>query len=216
MDLDEFLTGVEDVNEFFRKPELKGYDMVRFKWRLFGDDGMVERDMSKPVYEAFRREVAHKLSNQAKCAVRGGVENVRVGSCHYAYEDDGAAFENLSKRDLSKTTPLKECLPSGAPCESRISLKEDYSKETAFVNHYMTKTISEFARQKMGRGDACFDKKDINLDYFWAINEKTPEKVAFISALDKRAQEKAAEKKKEASAKPKPQAYGKQNAYLYF
>ena len=56
-------------------------------------------------------------------------------------------------------------------------IKENYRFEIVFLNHYMTKSLSEFVKQKIGRGDAVFGKRQIKMDYYWRINKKTKKKI---------------------------------------
>ena len=43
----------------------------------------------------------------------------------------------------------------------------------------MTKSLSEFCNQKLKRTDAVF-ADTLTLNYFWRINKKTPEKLAWL------------------------------------
>lgn len=181
IDIDEFIFGITDINKFIAQKKFDTFEMIRLKWRLFGDDDMITRDLAIPVYKAIKKEIKNnELSNQAKCFIRGGLINICIGSCHYAYRNGPTNFNDLKARDMSKAIPLKECLPSGVQIKDKINITADYSTETIFINHYMTKTISEYLEQKYNRGDACFEKRNLKLDYFWAINKKTPEKLKFI------------------------------------
>ena len=51
---------------------------------------------------------------------------------------------------------------------------------SAHINHYRTKTLSEFINQKIQRGDVVFENKRLNLNYFWECNTKTPEKLKYL------------------------------------
>ena len=175
-DVDEFLFGIDDIHKFLSDEKFNDYDQIRIKWKLFGDDDLVERDMNKPVYEIFSHEVKSSLNRnlidkgnleiQGKAIVRGGIDNVVITSPHFA---------SLRKRN----NILKSCLPSGKPCESQVVIYEDYSNESVFLHHYMTKTISEFVNQKLNRNDAVYNKK-LTMDYFWRINKKTKDKIDFL------------------------------------
>ena len=175
-DIDEYLFGITNIKEFLSKDVFKKYEQIRIKWKLFGDDDLITRDMSKPVYEVFKNEVKETLDKsltkksclerQGKAIVRCRINNVIVASCHYASRYKG---ENV----------LLSCLPSGKPCFSKIEIKEDYSNETVFFHHYMTKSLSEFINQKLNRNDAVFNKS-LTLDYYWRINKKTKDKIDFL------------------------------------
>ena len=175
-DIDEFLSGIDNVKDFLKDKTAK---QIRVKWKLFGDDDLIERDMKKPVYEIFSHEITESLTNdlkrkntlenQAKSIVRGNLPHVVFHSVHFACFYD-------------KDHIIPSILPSGRPCWSRVSLKENYMFESVFLNHYMTKSLSEFIKQKLNRNDCVFAKR-LRMNYYWRINKKTPDKIAYLKNL---------------------------------
>lgn len=173
-DIDEFLDGTKDIKGWLSS--LNNPLQVRIKWRLFGDDGCIKRDMKIPVHDFFKKEITSSLNRnlidkgdleiQGKFIVRGGLPNYYFGSVHYVSY-------------ATKKEPLKSVLPSGKPCKSGVRIREDYSQETIYLNHYMTKTLEEFVDQKLNRNDAVFNQK-LKVDYYWRINEKTQEKLDYL------------------------------------
>ena len=172
-DIDEFLVGINDIHEFLKD---KTIEQIRIRWRLFGDDELIERDMKKPVMETFTRQVTQaykrnlkgqcRLPHQGKAIVKGGLENVVIQSPHFAsYGTRGVV--------------LPSELPSGKPCWSMVTITEDYTDEKVYLNHYMTKSLKEFLDQKMNRTDAVFGNK-IDMKYYWRINKMTLEKQLYI------------------------------------
>ena len=99
--------------------------------------------------------------------VKGNLPNVVIESPHFA---------SFKRRD----NVIPSVLPSGRPCYSKVAIREDYSKETVFFNHYMTKSLEEFINQKMNRTDAVFGDLTLKLDYYWRINKKTEEKLNYL------------------------------------
>lgn len=67
----------------------------------------------------------------------------------------------------------------GEPCWSRIVINESYKRECVFLNHYMTKSLSEFIKQKLNRTDAVFGS-NLGLNYFWRINKRTKDKEDYL------------------------------------
>lgn len=175
VDIDEFLSGVNDIHSFLLLPHFRLAKQIRVKWRLFGDDDKIERDMSKPVWQCFRKVIEGntiqraKLVNQGKAFIRGGMKNVAICSPH---------FGSFKRRD----NIIPSILPSGRPCWSKIIIEENYRFESVFLNHYMTKSLSEFVKQKLNRNDAVFNRK-LKMDYYWRINNKTPEKIAYLKNM---------------------------------
>ena len=177
-DIDEFLVGVKDIKLFLSQPQFRHINQIRIMWRLFGDNDLITRDMTKSVVETFTTPVNSSLHRnlkqkgnleiQGKAIVRGGLENVVISSPHFA---------SFKRRD----NVIPSVLPSGRPCYSKVTIVEDYSKESVFLNHYMTKSLSEFVEQKLKRTDAVYGYT-IPLDYYWRINTKTPEKLDYLKS----------------------------------
>ena len=177
-DVDEFLSGVANIHIYLSLPQFRNASQIRVKWRLFGDDDKITRDMTKPVYCCFKKVITSSLNrnlksksnleNQGKSFVRGGLPNVVFHSPHYA-----------CYCDINHVIP--SILPSGKPCWSRVAIKEDYRFESIFLNHYMTKSLSEFINQKLNRNDAVFNV-NLKLDNYWRINKKTKEKLEYLKS----------------------------------
>ena len=179
-DIDEFLVGIENIKDFLRNPTFNYVNQIRIKWRLFGDNNLIERDMNKCVMETFKEEVKVAytrdmkrtcgLPNQGKAIIKGHLTDIEFQSVHFA-------------NSVRYKTILKSCLPSGRVCNSGVEIKENYSKENVFLNHYMTKSLSEFVKQKVNRGDAVFANRKIDFWYYWRINKKTKAKVQYLKNL---------------------------------
>ena len=172
-DIDEFLVGIADIHEFLKD---KTCEQIRVRWRLFGDDELLERDMSKSVMETFTRQVTTtykrnltgkcNLYRQGKAIVKGNLPNVVIRSPHFA---------SYGTRDEI----LPSELPSGKPCKSLVTIMEDYTEEKVYLNHYMTKSLREFLDQKFRRTDAVFGNT-IDMKYYWRVNKMTLEKQQYI------------------------------------
>lgn len=167
IDIDEYIILKKwlNINEFLEEPRFKNFLTIRLKWHLYGDDDIVKRDIDIPTTQFFKNIINdNPISHQGKAILRGGLRGRVHILDHFTKIDGGVNFA---------------CLPSGAPCLSDYKITEQYD-DSAYVNHYMTKTLDEFLHQKFGRGDAIFDKKKIDLNYFWRINTPTNEKIEYI------------------------------------
>lgn len=223
IDIDEFIDGVKDIGKFLADPKFKSFESVRIKWRLFGDDDMIKRDLSVPVHKAFHNVITDcVLANQGKCIVRGKLKSVSVCSCHYACHGDGIIIDG-DRLAKEHSIPLKACLPSGEPCNSKISITENYSNETVYLNHFMSKSLDEFLVQKFGRGDAVFEARGVDMSYYWRFNKPTPEKIEYLKSLGIDLKMKQPAKKKEAKTAKKTPVYeqeagpcGKKGYFLAF
>ena len=175
-DIDEFLFGITNFHSWLLQPQFKNAKQIRVKWKLFGDDNLIERDMNKGVVETFTQEIHSSLHRnlkqkgnleiQGKMLVRGGLDNVIVRSPHFA---------SIGNRDNLITS----ILPSGKLCFSKVAITEDYSNEKVYLHHYMTKSLSEFLEQKMNRTDAVYGDL-LPLSYYWRINKKTQDKINYL------------------------------------
>lgn len=174
-DIDEYLSGVRNIKEWLASFRLA--KQVRIMWRLFGDDDLISRDTTKPLYGAFvkpinetyTRDLTDKgnLERQGKFIVRGNLDNVVIESPHFA---------SFKRRD----NVIPSILPSGRQCYSKVVIREDYSHETVYLNHYMTKSLEEYINQKLNRTDAVFGDISLKMDYYWRINKKTQEKLDYL------------------------------------
>ena len=129
--------------------------------------------MSAPVYSCFKQVIINKgkFSDAGKCIVKGNIASLRMNSVHYA------SLNNTME-------PAPECYPSGVKTIDRIVIdSEKYMTETVFINHFMTKTLSEFVTQKLNRGDAVKKDRKIDLSYYFEINEPTPEKIEYLKKI---------------------------------
>ena len=178
-DIDEFLFGVTNFHSWLMQPQFRNAKQIRVKWKLFGDDDLITRDMSKNVVDTFHNEVKHTLHRnlqqkgnlelQGKMLVRGSLDNVVIRSPHFA---------SFSYRDNF----IPSILPSGKECFSKVAILEDYSNEKVYLHHYMTKSLSEFVEQKLNRTDAVFGNQ-LALDYYWRINKKTQDKIDYLKDM---------------------------------
>ena len=169
IDIDEYivLRDWSNIHEFLSDRRFNNYSTIRLKWHLYGDDNVIKRDVSIPVINFFKNVITdNAISHQGKAILRGGLDSNRIHILDHFTKIDGGVKD--------------ACLPSGEPCFSDYRI-EEYYDDSAYVNHYMTKTLDEFLNQKLGRGDAIFDKRMISLDYFWRINSRTIAKIQYIN-----------------------------------
>ena len=174
-DIDEFLVGIDNIQEFLSQEKFNDFDQIKIQWQLFDDNDLIERDIKIPVVQAFTRLADYNIYHyrlMSKSIIRGGITGVMWSSVHVA--------------SLWGSKGLKNCLPSGKACneagllDDHIKPFDDYSEETVFINHYITKTLKEFLDNKYLTQDPCFIGRTRTLNYFWKHNKRTPEKEAYI------------------------------------
>ena len=175
IDIDEFIVfnKWKNVQEFVTDPIFKNTNVIKLNWHLFGDDNKINRDLTIPIYKSItKRLIGHKDEMMGKQFLRGGLKNIYINSCHYC-KINGKVPKQLMVNG-------KETTAWGNGFKEDTGLE---NHEEAYINHYRTKTLSEFINQKMGRGWACHPGRLMELSYFWNINEKTPEKLEYLKKL---------------------------------
>lgn len=177
-DFDEYLciTSGEDIHTFMQR--YRGYDCLLVNWMDYTDGGMIEND-GRPLQERFSVPMQYDKTgiggdypenNHAKCIVRTGIA--------------GLAFRNPH---VPKEPRLLCCNTRGQKVKQQPRIPYDHS--IAYLKHFTTKTISEWLANKWMKGAAgvSFEKfrKDY-ADFFFRINERTPEKEAYIEKWSNR------------------------------
>ena len=178
LDTDEFLIlkkhkSIHDLILSIKIP----FETIRFNWEMYDDNDIIERNVEIPVMKAFDRKSvspnAIKLNYRTKHLLKTNINGININSSHMSYKTIKGKFKNLitvlpSGKDITLSLPNKKCID--------LNIIDD---EVARVNHYITKSLSEFIAQKMKRGDVAFGDAEIN-NYYWLYNIKTPEKIEYL------------------------------------
>lgn len=139
------------------------YHAVMIPWLMMTDSGLVHNDR-RPLMQRFT-ESTTRGEQQGKCIIRTGIPGARfTKSVHVPY-----------------TPALRCCNPKGEPTAQHRLQPRDTS--VAYLKHFSTKTIEEWLTNKWQKGAAgCSYEKFQRqyADYFFTINERTPEKEQFI------------------------------------
>ena len=155
------------------------YNCVLINWLTMTDSGLVHND-HRPLMTRFtipmpidKKGIAGNFpeNNHVKCIVRGGLPAV--------------AF--LQNPHVPTTPTLRCCNANGQPVAQKPRIP--YTHDIAYLKHFTTKTIEEFLTNKMQRGlpDRTYEESQSSLkDYFFKINDRTPEKEAYIKEYNAR------------------------------
>ena len=163
-DFDEFLEIQDgrDVKDFLTGFEFA--DVVVMNWRTMTDNGLVHYE-PKPLKERFTEATGEDfaINRHVKCFVRSGIVGISFNDPH---------CPNAPK--LNVVNVLGEQV-------EQVPIQPTVIHRVAWINHYNTKTAEEWATLKMRRLSPCGDEynremKAKNVDYFFSINERTPEK----------------------------------------
>lgn len=171
IDIDEYivLQDWKSIKEMLSDNLFKSVLSIKLHWHMFGDENTIKRDLSIPVNEFFKTIIwdeNKKLWWQGKQITKGGLIGAEIHN-HNCFIDNKI---------------IGQVTADGLPCVEENEARDLSGNVSvkAYLNHYMTKTLDEFLNQKMGRSDAMFAKRLLNCDYFWQLNEKTPEKLKYI------------------------------------
>ena len=173
LDFDEYLrwNGRAKIGKMFSK--YNDADCVLVNWRLMTDSGLVHYD-PRPLKERFKEvmpldtKVKYDFpeNNHVKCFVRGG-----LGEIHFAKNPHSPSDSIRCVNSEGKRVPCSAFTP--------------YTHKVMRIDHYWTKTAEEWMTNKLARGFSSgrtyienFMKKQE--EYFFKVNERTPEKEAVI------------------------------------
>lgn len=154
IDIDEFLTGDLSVLDDDTVPCFRIYSM------LYGDSNMIYRTPG-PVWERLTVE-ARRPSVSSKLAV--------IGREWDPYNPHGfrgrGEYRAVDGRPVSRS-------PVRFPYQQAVW-------EPLYIRHYRTKTLEEFCRQKLGKPRVLVPSVLRGKDYYFAVNERTPEKERYM------------------------------------
>ena len=177
-DFDEFLTIVngDDIHAFMSHYD--AFHCVLVNWMDYTDGNLLEYD-GRPMVERFTvpmpfdKRVGGDFpeNNHVKSIVRCGFGNLQ-----------------FVKNPHIPSVPRLYCCDSlGRVCKQKPRIPYDHS--VAYIRHFTTKTIGEWLENKWSKGTAGLTHEQFQHDYadfFFRVNERTPEKEAFIERWNNR------------------------------
>ena len=179
IDIDEFLVlnGFSNVKDYLSLGIFKDFDVIRICWDMYTDSNMLDVvDGDYSVMSRFKERVNTKEHK--------GIYNQPYTKCFVKTSLYSDTMKIINHNVLN--IKHKECDCNGDVSCGYQSLK-DYVYGMARINHYMTKTIGEFLRQKFFRGGINHNPHRYqNMDYFFFINEYTDEKMDYALKVIKK------------------------------
>ena len=172
LDFDEFLRwdGNAKIEKMFANYTTG--DCLLVNWRLFTDNGLVRYD-PRPLKERFTEvmpldtKVKYDFpeNDHVKCFVRGGLGEVRFIGPH--------------------CPEVNYCINTRGERVPKSAFCRPFNHDIMRLDHYWTKTAEEWMCVKLARGFASghtyLDKfMQQQEGYFFAVNERTPEKEAIV------------------------------------
>ena len=170
--------GGDDIHRFLNKKMFQPFQLMHINWKAYGDNDLLDND-GRNVIERFVEPLPYDTkmysrnlpeNNHIKSIVRGGLSYVRWKKTPHTPKCIGYYCCN----------PLGESVSASSPFL-------DYDFTVAYIRHYNTKTVGEWVRNKMKRGTPDITeerwKKRLNLNFFFAFNKKTEEKLLYAERI---------------------------------
>ena len=173
-DFDELvsLEKCNDIHDFLDGCEA---DVVSLNWMTMTDNGLTHYD-ERPMAERFTQGTGEdfEINRHVKSFVRSGIKGISFNDPHIP------------------NAPVLQCENVLHERIEQIPVQPKAIHSVAYIKHYNTKTAEEWATLKMRRLSPCGDKynremKAKNVDYFFSINERTPEKEEILGVKPKKA-----------------------------
>lgn len=181
-DCDEFLTftdSTENIHDYLNQERFESYQVIHFNWMVYGDNEMLDNDgrnvidrFPKPImpYGFISKKSRFPVNKHVKSIVRGGLYNIRW--CSTAHTPNNSYYSCCNARGNTVDINL---------------FYQDIDYSISFLRHYRTKTIGEWVKNKMKRGDVFYSgekaEQMVSLDIFFIYNMKTEEKVRYAELL---------------------------------
>lgn len=178
IDIDEFITfapmsGLKSIDDFLKDKE--AWDAVHLNWMCYGDGCAVCND-GRPVLERFdaaKKPVGFYYS-YINCPENSHVKSIIKKGLKIDWIADGIAYES------NPHTPFGLNKVCNALCEPVQNTPfSDIVHDVAFVRHYTTKTIEEYA-VKVSRQCADCNAVFYSFPKFFRINKPTYSKFRWL------------------------------------
>ena len=175
IDIDEYIMLDEkyhnNIKEFLSEKMFDDVNIVRLFWKILTSDSDFDvSDGNYCVVERFKDVHISGEENFVKSIIRGNSEYTTGKINAHGY------FRNMK---------LKAKTANGENCDnSDVRIKSSPIYENAWINHYPTKTIGEYVRQKYFRGGPNLNGgRYHNLEYFFKYNNEDEKKRKYAEKL---------------------------------
>ena len=169
IDIDEFLVLENKSLQDFLSSFNEDVECVKLCYKHFTDNNELDIiDGNDSVLNRFKTTIETRMDVWTKQFVRNNLKEEQIQWICQHYIND----RTVHSVDAT-----------GKECENRMSLP-NVVYENAWINHYRTKTIGEFIRQKYFRGGINYNNNRYHsLRYFWETNEYSQEKEEYANKL---------------------------------
>ena len=182
IDIDEFIMLDKkyhnNIKEFLNDSIFKNVDIIRLCQKIYTSNTLFDIVDNYSVLNRFKDQYISGEEAFCKSIIRGTVEYV------------GGVFQARGYYKNAKVITVSSdgnyCMNSGRSLFFPKQLNTPPIYTNAWINHYPTKTIGEYIRQKYFRGGPNANcRKYNNLNYFFKYNIQTAEKEEYAKKLIK-------------------------------
>jgi hypothetical protein len=162
IDIDEFISfsNYTNIKDYLRQNIFNNFDCIRLCWKLYNDSNLLKVENEN--YSLLKRFTVWNPHKMGKTIYKANlsIEKIKAITGHgsplcISCDEDGNLLE----------------------CNERISIVKNIpSYNTAWINHYKTKTIEEFISIRLVRKDINYNCRIFDIDNFFSYCERTPEK----------------------------------------
>ena len=171
-DFDEFLylENHKTIQEFLEQEKFDKCINIKINWMTYSDNDLIYYE-NKPVQERFTIQLPKYAPNfHIKSIVRGHLK------INY--------WENMKNPHTSDNN-YTCCIATGEKIDSRTPFKDPPNHKEAYIKHFLTKSLEEFIdKARRGRSDIKVELSEAywrdKFNFFFATNNKTKEKLAYI------------------------------------
>ena len=175
-DIDEYLTFSDEkmnIHNFLSQKIFDNFLMIHINWKVYDDNNLVYYE-DKPLRERFRTpKTPFEFNHTYKFPENDHIKSIIRGKMEIKWSS-------------TPHTPLgiKNCCDAnGKECDPNSPFNK-FNFDSAWLNHYQTKTIQEWMDIKTKRGYPDGNKdyflKNDAISKFFKVNKKTKEKLNFL------------------------------------
>lgn len=162
----------KNISEYLSQERFNDAEGITLFWKCYTDGNMIYND-GRPLMHRFTEEsktnrVLNVINKFSKYIIRGNIDKVANNS-NYFFDPHAMPLDKMYDCNGNKYTVF-------------YCPKNDPVYGDAYVNHYMTKTISEFIKQKYLNTAGTSGKIRDDFSYFFSVNEITQEKLDYIKS----------------------------------
>lgn len=182
IDLDEFLwLDGKRIDEFLSNPVFNDTNLIHLNWRIYNDNDQMYYNAAAPVQKRFTKMCPLNASYNGDEKAKGVLENMFVKQILRVSPEPCMVDVHTTYFNQTSTVICRRA--DGSLTDWRWSADRINANDTCYVKHYITKSLEEYIdRRCVNVLDAAREVTPLEkrIAWYFNINEKTPEKVAYV------------------------------------